>query len=228
MANETLRETLNRADPNSISDTLRSLKFGDMSTRTLRRRLTMQVPRRADVTIGGTAYSRIRLPNDAKAMRILRAWARAGGGTLGNMTVHTWGAVPGANEIAVGANGDLLFLDSDAYTLIDVEYEPIMGDVVTLTGVTVVPGTGVCTLPTPALGSFHVISATSKTGTLVADMLVDYPNTTAPATTIARMNLVGTVVFFAIADAVTSCDLVLVKAAAVEPGALLVADSATI
>ena len=236
MANESVRETANRADPCTLFDLMRGGKIGDILTRTIPRILRAQVPVVSAETLGGTAYDRIALPDDMKASRVVQAHARSrsggGGGALGELAVHAWGAVPTTGEIGIDGRGDLILLGTDLYTSVDVIYEPIIGDLITLTHVPVVSTTGVCTIPTPAgLGAFHVVNATSTAigaGGLLSSMIIDYPNTTAPATTLALMNLAGTIVYFAIADAVTECSLTLYVPSAVEPVAGLVVDSTVI
>ena len=229
MANETLREATNRASPNGLLSILQSLAIGDILTQRTPRIMRVQVPTASDVTLAAPLVcDRIRLPTACKASRIRRAWARAGGGTLGQMTIHALGANPGANEIAVAPNGDIVTRHADAYTSVDVDYEPVIGKLVTLTGLPVVAATGVCALPAPviAMHPHLLVTAASKAGTLVAAMTTTWRAAAAPATTFACLNLVGTIVYFAIADGVTSCDLTLMVDADVpDPQLLLVADN---
>lgn len=210
---ETLREATNRANPNGLPDIFRALGIGDILTQRLPRVMRAQVPTASDVTSAAALVEdRIRLPSDCKASRIRRAWARAGGGTLGEMTIHALGADPGANEIAVAPNGDIVSRHADAYTSVDVDYEPVIGKVITVSNVPVVAGTGVCTLPAwvVALHPHLLIQATSTAGTLVAAMTTTFRAAAAPATTFACLNLIGTIVYFAVADAVTMCNLTIV------------------
>lgn len=228
MANETLRETTNRANPNSLNDVFRTIKLGDIITRKVRRVMRAQAPVASAVTLAGPLVcGRILLPEQCKASRITRAWARAGGGTLGEMTVHALNANPGANEIAVSPCGDIVTRQADAYTSVDVEYEPVSGKLIELLDVPVVAATGVCTLPPAiaALGPHMLVSAVSTVGTLVATMTPTWRAAAAPATTFACLNLIGTIVYFAVADGVTRCNLKLYVAAEVDEQALLVADT---
>jgi hypothetical protein len=229
--NETLREATTRANPNLLCDILRGLAIGDILTQRVPRILRGQVPLVSDVILAAPlTCERIRLPDACKASRIRRAWARAGGGTLGEMTIQGLNANPGANAIAVAPNGDIVTRHADLYTSLDVEYEPVIGKLITLTNVPVVAATGVCTLPTPIVAKHPhlLVSAVSKTGGLVATMTTTWRAAAAPATTFACLNLVGTIVYFAVADAVTSCDLTLMVDADVpDPQLLLVGDNLT-
>ena len=229
MANETLRETANRANPNGLNSILQALKIGDILTQRTPRVMRAQVPTASDVTLAAPLVcDRIRLPTDCKASRIRRASARAGGGTLGEMTVHALGANPGANEIAVAPNGDIVTRHADLYTSVDVDYEPAVGKLVTVSNVPVVAASGVCTLPAwvTALHPHMLVQATSTAGTLVAAMTTTWRAAAAPATTFACLNLIGTIVYFAIADAVTMCNLtLLVDGDVADPQLLLVGDS---
>lgn len=230
MANETLREATNRANPNGLASILQALVIGDILTQRMPRAMRAQVPTDSDVILAAPlTCDRIRLPNSCKASRIRRAWARAGGGTLGEMTIHALNANPGANEIAVAPNGDIVTRHADAYTSLDVDYEPVVGKVITLTDVPVVAATGVCTIPLPiATKNPHLlISATAKAaGVVVAQKVVTWRAAAAPAAGFACLNLIGTIVYFAIADAVASCDLTLMVDADVpDPQLLLVSDN---
>jgi hypothetical protein len=231
MANETLREATTRANPNLLCDILRGLAIGDILTQRVPRIMRAQVPVASDVILAAPlTCDRIQLPTACKASRIRRAWARAGGGTLGEMAIHALNANPGANEIAVAPNGDIVTRHADLYTSLDVEYEPVIGKLITLTNVPVVAATGVCALPTPIIAKHPhlLVSAVSNTGGLVASMTITWRAAAAPASTFACLNLVGTIVYFAVADAVTSCNLTLMVDADVpDPQALLVGDNLT-
>ena len=215
---ETLREALDRGNPNNIADIARALHLGTMLTQNVPRCMHNAAP------VDAATYGRIALPDYCKARRILNAFAHAGGGTLGNMTIHAWGAAPGANEISIDGNGDIITRHADLYTDLDVQFEPVVGDVIELNNLPVVPGTGVCTLPLPAAtGAFHLISATAVLGTVTGACNVIWPAAAAPVVSRqANINLVGTIVYFVVADAVTRCNVKLIKQAAVEPHALLI------
>ncbi len=230
MANETLREAANRANPNGMNDILRSLAVGDLLTQRLPRVMRAEVPLVADVILAAPlTCDRIRLPTACKASRIRRAWARAsGGGALGEMTIHALGANPGANEIAVAPNGDIVTRNADLYTSIDVDYEPLPGKLITIETLPVTAASGVCTLPAwvVALHPHLLVAGTSTAGGLVQEMVTTWRAAAAPNTTFACLNLIGTIVYFAIADAVTSCSLtLLVDGDVPDPQDLLTSDN---
>lgn len=210
---ETYREAIDRGNLNTIADAARLGRLGTVLTQNVPRCIRMQVP------VNEATYSRIALPSWCKARRIQNAWARVvtapGTGTLGNMTVAGWGAAPGAGEIGIDGNGDIIMLVGDLYALVDVQYEPVVGEVVTLTDVAVTPGTGICTLPTTINRPFHLISATATQvsgGGLAGVKNVLWPLTAAPAAANVQMELPGLRVRFAVADAVELADITIIVA----------------
>jgi hypothetical protein len=231
MANETIMGALNRANPNGFADIAHAVALGDLLTQHMPRVVRGNVPAAAALTSqAGLSEDSIVLPPLCKAGRIRRGWARSTGaaGTLGELTVTALGADPGAGEIAVAPNGDIVFRAIDAYTSVDVDYMPEKGRLVTLTGVVVVPGTGVCTLPLAVRNAnpIKLVSAVATAGGVVAAKTVGWRAAVAPATTFACLSTLGTIVYFAIADAVTLCNLTLiVQHIVADPHALLVADN---
>ena len=140
----TFKDNANHVNPNQVSDMLRALKFGDV-LRALPVRLFGKAPSLPLNEIA--AVWTLALPDDAKAASVLRAYARAGSGTLGELTVDgVMGGATAAGHIGVTQSGDLSFAAADAWTDVDVLYVPRYEDVVTLPLV-VVPGTGVAVLP---------------------------------------------------------------------------------
>lgn len=231
MANETIREALNRANDNSLAGLAQAVALGDLLTQHVPRIVRANVPDVAALTSqAGLSEDRIVLPNACKAGRIRRGWARStsAAGTLGEMTVTALGSDPGAGEIAVAPNGDIVTRAVDAYTSVDVDYMPAAGKVITLEGLVVVPGTGVCTLSAEvqAMNPVALLAAESTAGGLVQEMTVGFRAAVAPATTFAILNLIGTIVYFAIADAVTECTLtLLVDNEVPDPHAVLAGDN---
>jgi hypothetical protein len=117
---------------------------------------------------------------------------------------------------------------ADGYTSVDVDYEPVVGKYIEVNNLPVVSGTGVCTLPAwlVALHPHTLVLGTVVTGTLVGAKVTTWRAAAAPATTFACLNLVGTIVYFAVADAVTMCNLTLIVDGDVpDPQALLTADN---
>ena len=229
MANETLREGMNRANANSLDGIYQAVNIGDILTQKFRRVVRANVPTVADRTsAAGLSEDAIKLPDYLKASRITRGWARSTGaaGALGELTVSAVTADPGAGEIAIAPNGDIVLQANDAYTSIDIDYYPAKGRVVSV-DLTVVPGTGVCTLPSwlTALHPHLLISAVVTAGGSVAAKVVDFRAAVAPAAGFACLNLVGTIVYFAVADAVTAATIKLMVDEGVDSQGLLTSDN---
>ena len=227
---ETLREATNRANPNGLGAILQSLAVGDMLTQRTERYLSGAVPLAADAVLeGGVSVDRIRLPENCKASRIRRAFARAttGGGTLGYMTVTALNAVPGASEISIAPNGDIVLLAANAFTSVDVQYEPVIGRVVELVDVPVDPATGICALRPPlvAMHPHMLIKAEITLGTVRGKCTIAYRATAAPAATLfANLDLPGANVRFLVADGVRRVNLtLLVDGNVADPQVLLTA-----
>jgi len=214
---ETIKQSLNRADLNTIADELRRLGFGDILRAlptTLRRKATA-----AAVGVHPATEFAILLPSDAKAESVISAYAIAGAGTAGPLAVVS--GVPAAGQVAVAPNGDIVFAAADAWTSVDVVYLPVKADVFTFTG-PVDPGTGVMALPVPATtpGVVALQSATAVSGTVTGSKEV-VANGAVPAATLANMSLAKSQVQFAVADAVTSATVVLSLVSAIDVDALL-------
>jgi hypothetical protein len=229
MANETLREGMNRANANSLDGIYQAVNIGDILTQKFRRVVRAKVPTVADRTsAAGLSEDAIKLHDYLKASRITRGWARSTGaaGALGELTVSAVTADPGAAEIAVAPNGDIVLQANDAYTSVDIDYYPAKGRVVSV-DLTVVAGTGVCTLPSwlTALHPHMLLNATATAGGAVAAKVVDFRGAVAPAAGFACLNLVGTIVYFAVADAVTACTLKLMVDEGVDSQGLLTSDN---
>lgn len=224
MANEKLKDTLNRANPNTLADVLRALKFG-----TLLASLTALLVKKAPVADAAQDATLEAIIPGAKAGTILRAYARStsAAGTLGEMTVKGYGVTPGDGEIAVAPNGDIVVLAASAYTAIDVLYAPHPGELVTLKDVKV--ASNVATIPEPykSRGAVYVVDATATAGTSTGRKQIMTPGTTVAAGE-AALNAAKTGVAFKNTDAVTLCDLVLWCAPEVDVQAALDGDSAFI
>lgn len=142
-------------------------------------------------------------PNGAGLGVVSPAWARAGTGTLGQLTQQV-SQTPGAGRIAVSNTGDILLNETDAYTSVDFSYLPERYDVVNTTYVCT-PGTGVVAgLPS---GMIFILEAEVMAGGSTGAKIVDPPAASAPAAGRANLTLGKTGVFFAVADAATSVRL---------------------
>ena len=216
-----LKSVLNAALPGGLADALRTLKFGDM-LRALPTTLRKKAP--AVNAYNLATVQCIALPEDAKASTIYRAYGRVGGVTAGELTITAANATPTTGQIAITPNGDIAFVGTDAWTSVDVVYQPSKYDVVELV-LPVVPGTGVCALPSTLSSPVMLMEAESLAGTLTGKMIVLAPSATATATTKAALNLAKSSVWFAIADGVTSARVKLGVCSATDADALLEAAS---
>lgn len=199
-----LKNNMDKANPNQIADAFRLLKVGSIL-----RRLPTALRAKAPVAAGSNPYvaaaaQSIQLPDDAKAAFIFAAYARTGTGTAGPLTVVAPGSL-GAGNIALAPSGDLLFLAADAWTNVDVLYLPEQVDTIEL----ILPvASNAAALPTgagqqAAGGAVVLMEAESLTGTSVRKMIVDAPGTSVSASH-AALDLAKANVKFASADAITS------------------------
>ena len=207
---EKLRDSVTRADLNTLADIARVLKAGNVLSG-LRR-----VVRDQDAVTGDT----IVLPNMAKCQRVLSAYARTGTGAVGPLAVSATPLTPGAGEVGWGANGDILFNAGDDWTSVDVEYEPIVNvEEVTLTGYPVVADT--LTLPAMALAAVALCTVTGYTVLGVATAKTVMIPATVPAATECALDAALATIAFNAADLVVRADVTLLKAGTAELGAAL-------
>lgn len=243
----TLKGRLDQADINTIADALRTLGFGSL----LRNAKAFLWRKGVSATSGALLNpyinasalavvvnpsgvvgegSLLGLPDDAKAATILRATAIAGTGTPGELTIDGLGTTPAAGHIAVSPNGDIITNSTDAWTSIDVVYEPLRYDLQELT-LPVVPGTGVCALPTKFTtapsGVILVLEAEALVGTSTGKKIILAPAAGAPAAGNARLDLAKANLQFAVADAVTSARVKFGFVPVIDPNALLEAAPGT-
>jgi hypothetical protein len=214
----TIKEMINIATPNTFSTYMNALKFGDVL-----RALPTQLPRKAPaagVDYNVAALYVVQLPMDAKAARILRAQIITGTGGVGEVTPIAYGATPSTTECAVTPNGDIAFAAADVPLTVDIIYQPLKYDLITLT----LPApAGVLTIPTAIAnrGVLQLLAATATKGTNLGKKIILVPSTT-PATTKANLNAAKTQVLFNFAtDAVTEGTVTLAVSPAVDIDAVL-------
>jgi hypothetical protein len=218
---QSLKNRINAANPNQLPQELQILKYGDM----LRAGVTFlraKVPA-ADAGVLALLHAVV-LPDDAKALTILRAYARAGAGSIGEINIQTFGTAPAAGQIAVAPNGDIVTLAADAWTDIDIVYQPDKYD---LGEVTLQVVANVLTLPagftSRRVGA--LLEATATAGAATGKKIILIPGSGAPAAGQARLNFAKTTVTFAGADAVTQATVKIALSASVDADALLTANS---
>jgi hypothetical protein len=118
----TLKDKLNAANPNELADMLKAIGLGDIA-----RALPTKLYAAAVVASPADMIANVQttqLPNDAKAVKVVRAYARAGSGTLGELTVDAppMSSATAAGHVNVSESGDITYASADAWTSVDVEY----------------------------------------------------------------------------------------------------------
>jgi hypothetical protein len=215
-----LKARLDAANPNTLPSNLQTLKIGSVLAAiptTLRKKAAVASP------YALAAELVVALPEDAKAGTIFSAYARAGTGTLGPLSVVV-GATPVAGQIAVAPSGDIATAVADAWTSLDVTYLPEKYDTMELTLPVVAD---VLVLPAPALtaGAVFMLEAESLAGA-PGKKIVLAPGAV-PAAGQAALSLDKLTVVFAAADVVTSARVKL-AVGSLDVQALLEGQSTTI
>lgn len=214
---ETIKQAIDRADPNTLCDHLRSLKFGSVFEAlpaTLRKSGTAA---NAHVNVATRILSDQQDGQCAAA--ISSAYARAGTGTPANLAVAAY--PPAAGQVSIAPNGKIVTNAVDAWTDVDCTYVVEKGDVVEF-DIQVNPATGICVLPSSVTvpGVIKLIEATSVVGTVTGDFEVMLEGTAA-ANAQAELNTAKTQVTFLAGDAVSIAHLKLLVASAVDVAAAL-------
>lgn len=205
--------SLDRANPNNLADLLRSIGFGSAMIGQL-----PQCYRKANLAVAEASslatLGILKLPDNGKAASITTAYARAGGTTLGPLTIVGVGVTPTTTQIAITPSGDIACLLSDAYTSVDIDFIPERGDgnaidrngeINSSNGNVFPVVSNVLTLPS-ALTARGVIIATeieALTATTTGRKVVLAPGAGTPSAGQARLNLAKTTITFAAGDAVT-------------------------
>lgn len=191
------KDVANMSNPTQLPSILQKLRIGDIIRRlptTLRAKKPVAVPGVAGTYIG------IKLPDDAKAGRILAAYARAGTAGTGRMVISL-DETPATGEIAISNTGDLIFLAADAITSVDVIYLPENADA---WEIELPVASNVAILP-PELTSRAVVLVAEASGNGSAKTVM-LPGAT-PIAGQCALSVDKTTVVFAGADSVTSCKL---------------------
>jgi hypothetical protein len=202
-----LKAVLNNANPNIVPSMLQAMNFGDFVRSTIFPMYgALPLAAAVDPYVVAAAQA-IQLPDDGKAQTILLAYARAGSGTPGVLTVDAGGdsnavnTAPAASHVAVSANGDLLFNASDAWTSVDLIIQPWKYLVFEVTMSTTAANT--ITLPAADGLVLFLLEVQATVGTSTGAKIIDKPGT-APAAGHAALNTAKTAVSFQASDAVTA------------------------
>lgn len=202
-SNDTVKTSLNRANPNSLPDMNRKIKMGSVLEGHVPQHLFGVDMDALGANVGNLAtLDALSLPDGSKAAEILRAYAKTATAGAGVLTVVAPDATPGTGEIAVAPNGNIVSLAADALTDVDLVYVPQRGDVVD----SAFPvASDVLTLPSSItdLGAIAALEVEALEGTATGNKIVLTPAAGAPAAGQARLNVAKTTVTFAAADAVT-------------------------
>jgi len=236
---ESLRQALNRADPNALADMLRGANLGDVL-----RALPVYLRSQTAGVTGACAQQlstlgTVVLPEDAKAATISRCTVKASGVANGEFTIVAYGTTPTTTQCAVAPNGDIVFLGSDAVTSADIIYTPQKGDVLgnsagglpaatagQLTNST--QGNTSLTLPAPAAvmvipsaysgKAILLMQALANVATITGQKIILVPATGVTATTKAALSQDATKVYFNTAtDVVTNVTVDLLVASGAGP-----------
>lgn len=173
----TLRYILNEANPNRLGNALQLARFGDFLAR---------APRTIRATVSS---NKIVLPDNAKCERVLACFVTAG-------TVSGWfepihDSTPATTRVSPNAQGDIVFLSTDAVTEAEVTYLPYEGEVV--------EETVVCSASLALASGGRrvqlVLEAEALAGSVTGVKTIN-DRAASPATTTANANLLGTGVQF--------------------------------
>ncbi len=179
-----LREIANQGDQNKLGALFQAGRLGTALA---------LIPR---FYKGAVASHVMTLPQNARAVAILRAFATAGTLT-GNMAPITTGA-PTTGQVGITATGNIIFATADAVTAAEVTYVSAEGDVIE----EIVPVVSHVGAPSSSRGAVILLEAEALTGTSVGVKTVDFRGA-AIAAGEAGINVLGTGITFATADAVT-------------------------
>lgn len=214
---ETNQQALNRSDLNTLADLLRKLGFGDILAALptfLRKSAT------AAVTYSGPSPKAS--AQNSPALAVTAAYARAGAGAVGPLTVVN-AVPPAAGQISIAPNGDIITAAADAWTSLDVAYQPDKGDVLEITTDVVA---NVLTLPQNALnaGPVRLLEAEALVGGATGKKFCEAIGA-APGAGEAALNAALTTVSFNAGDAVTSARVKLLVCSAKDVSALLASEN---
>lgn len=196
----TLKAIFNEANPNKIANASKELPLGEA------------LKTSPKYYRGAVVSNVLVLPEDARAVQILRANSLAGTLT-GNMAPQAPGATPTTGQSAVNATGNVAFASADAVTSAEVWYVPLEGDIVEEVVAVV---SDVATL-SQGRAAVLLLAYTSLAGTPLGAFTVVNRGAT-PSTTQAALSALGTTVVGASADTVTQARIRYVVAPGVGTG----------
>lgn len=188
---ETCQAQLDKANPNTIADNLRTARIG---------RALAMLPWFERVAVAANVGP---LTRPAKA--ILSCIATAAGTPAQLIAITPESAAPAAGQCCVDPDGNVLCAAADVVTEIEVIYQPVIGDLVTET-VAVAAG-GLSAAMANGKQIHQLVTATlDALATLPGVKTVVARGTAAPAATTMATTFAGTMVQFAPADCVGACN----------------------
>lgn len=220
-----LKSSLNVIGSGQIADAARLFQLGTLLRGQIPQVLRAQAPA-TDANAPASTVKTIVLPYDARANTILRAYARAGTGTLGEMTVDAPNTTTTTGQhIGIQPDGNIMTLGTDAWTSIDVVYVPERADPSTIT-LTLPVSSNLLTLPTSFQGlALNLVYAYANTGTTVGQKRIITPASSSGTAACACFNLAKTGVYFNSGDAVTNATVIFTQVALSDLNTVLESDS---
>jgi hypothetical protein len=218
MSNEIKQQSINRSDLNTLADTLRAMKFGDILRAlptTLRKSGTEPSP-----FVASSVRVLTKQSDFAPAAAVFSVFAREGLGIPGQLSQAT-SYPPATREYAIAPNGKIVTWSDDAWTDLDVIYIPEKGDIAEFDSA-VDPSTGILTLPSNimTIGVVMLLEVTATAGTVTGNKIILSPGAV-PGPGNVSMNFDKKWIQFAPADQVTSAHIKLLVASSVDVSAML-------
>lgn len=191
---DTVRAALDRANPFTLADHLRTVHLGRVLAGHVNQQLHEKDPAPSANELA--TLEAVGLDESSRAAFVDRAVVIAGGVT-GELSVQAYGATPSTGQVAVSPSGDVVVLASDLITKLDLYYRPVAGDVFEAT----LPApAGVMTLPAPVSGHALLLLEAEATavdsGGIAGRKIVLVPATAVVATTKAALSVDRTKVYF--------------------------------
>ena len=152
---------------------------------------------------GTVTSNKLTLPTGQKALQVLSAFSRVGTLT-GYLTPIATETTPTTGQVAVNANGDIVFAVADAVTSAEVVYQPVEGEIYT-DSVAVVASSATLLQSRRAL---KILSVSVVTGVIPGAKTVVARGTAAPTAGNVALNAAGAAVVFNAADVVAGTALI--------------------
>lgn len=194
-ASNTLRDALNRANSSTIATHLQKAQLGTVVAGHVPQQISGAVP--AAQTNELATVLGLGLPYTSRASAVLRATVRtvSSGAVLGELTPVNHDVTPSTGNVAVSPSGDIVFLETDKATKVDVVYAPIAGEVVEWTGPAPL---GIMVLPAwiIARNPLLLLEATPTVATIGGRKIILAPAAAVVATTKAALAIDRSKVYF--------------------------------